>query len=184
VRIVAGVAKGRRLAAPAKGTRPTSDQAREAMFNTLAATLRLQGARVLDLFAGTGAVGLEALSRGAAEAVFVEKNRAAVAVLRRNIDTVGLPGATVVPRPVTPFLANGTEHAFHLVFMDPPYALAASDLHGTLAQLGRHGWLAPDAFLVVERSAHGTPAAYAADWLTSVAEKRYGDSVLWYGRAR
>jgi 16S rRNA (guanine(966)-N(2))-methyltransferase RsmD len=75
VRIVSGLAKGRRLAAPAKGTRPTSDQAREAMFNTLAGTLQLDGARVLDLFAGTGAVGLEALSRGAAEAVFVEKNR-------------------------------------------------------------------------------------------------------------
>jgi 16S rRNA (guanine966-N2)-methyltransferase len=184
VRIVGGLAKGRRLAAPAKGTRPTSDQAREAMFNTLAGALHLDGARVLDLFAGTGAVGLEALSRGASEAVFVEKNRQAVEVLRRNIETVGLTGATVVARPVTVYLAEGTQTPFDLVFADPPYALEDKHVHGTLTRLARDGWLAPDAYVVVERSAHTLPAGWAADSLTPVGEKRYGDSLLWYGRAR
>ena len=94
MRIVAGLAKGRRLATVPSGTRPTSDRAREALFSSLAALIDLDGARVLDLFAGTGAVGLEALSRGAAEAVFVESDRAAVETLRRNVETVSLPGAT------------------------------------------------------------------------------------------
>jgi 16S rRNA (guanine966-N2)-methyltransferase len=96
VRIVAGLAKGRRLAAPAGATRPTSDRAREALFSSLATMLDLTGARVLDLYAGTGAVALEALSRGAREAVLVESDRAALAVLHRNVAAVGLPGARVV----------------------------------------------------------------------------------------
>jgi 16S rRNA (guanine966-N2)-methyltransferase len=183
MRIVAGAAKGRRLAPPPEGTRPTSDRVREALFNSLAATMRIDGARVLDLFAGTGAVGLEALSRGAAEAVLVEKGRSALAVLRRNVETVGLPGARVVPRPVSAFLTDEPVGPFDLVFADPPYAYG-DKVYGVVASLVTRGWLAPDAFVVVEGSARNLPTAYASDSITSFAEKRYGDTVLWYGRAR
>ncbi|MBE7188767.1 16S rRNA (guanine(966)-N(2))-methyltransferase RsmD [Jatrophihabitans endophyticus] len=183
MRIVAGLAKGRRLSSPAAGTRPTSDRAREAMFNTLASTIRLDGARVLDLFAGTGAVGLEALSRGAAEAVFVEKNRAALDVLRRNVDAVGLPGAVIDPRHVSLVLGGGTDAPFDLVFADPPYADSDASVEQLLLALCVEGWLAPDGVVVLERSAR-TPVGDPVASLTPVAEKRYGDSLLWYGRRR
>src|SRR5579875_4087803 len=115
-RIVGGVAKGRHLAVPPKGTRPTSDRAREGLFNTLRAHLDVEGARVLDLFAGTGAVGLEALSRGAAAATFVESGRDAERVLRRNLETVALPGAVVRRRAVEPYLDEPADDApFDLV---------------------------------------------------------------------
>lgn len=184
MRIVAGLAKGRRLAAPADGTRPTSDRTREALFSTLAASMRLDGARVLDLYAGTGAVGLEALSRGAATAVLVESHRRALAALRRNVETVGLPGAHVVGQPVGTFVATAPEQPFDLVFADPPYALDPARLHAVLSRLATPGWLAPDAFLVVERSARNASSDWSFDFLTPAGEKRYGDSLLWYGRAR
>jgi 16S rRNA (guanine966-N2)-methyltransferase len=189
VRIVAGLAKGRRLTAPAEATRPTSDRAREALFNSLAALLDLDGLRVLDLFAGTGAVGLEALSRGAAEAVFVESDRAALDVLRRNVDAVGLPGATVVRRPVAAFLGGAPDAAsdgpsdsrFDFVFADPPYALDDAALGDLLTKLVEGGHLARDAVVVVERSARGPGPAWPAG-ITPIRNRRYGEGVLWYGR--
>jgi 16S rRNA (guanine966-N2)-methyltransferase len=181
VRIVAGRAKGRRLAAPADGTRPTSDRAREALFNSLAAMLDLDGARVLDLFAGTGAVGLEALSRGAAEAVFVESHRAALAVLRRNVDTVALPGATIAARPVAAFLAAPATAAFDFVFADPPYALADEAIVVLLQSLVGNGYLSDDAVVVVERAARSPGPAWPAG-VTPVRDRRYGEGMLWYGR--
>jgi 16S rRNA (guanine966-N2)-methyltransferase len=184
VRIVGGSAKGRRLATPAGGTRPTSDRAREALFNTLATMLDLHGARVLDLYAGTGAVGLEALSRGAVAAVFVESDRAAADVLRRNVDSVGLPGATIVRRPVAAFLAEAPEAPFDLVFADPPYALADADLGTVLAALATPGWLAQDAFVVVERSTRGAVPPWPEAFITPGRGRRYGEGVLWYGRRR
>ena len=184
VRIVAGLAKGRRLAAPARGTRPTSDRAREALFNSLATELDLDGARVLDLYAGTGAVGLEALSRGALEAVFVESGRAALEVLRRNVQTVGLAGANVVGVAVETFLKTPAAQPFELVFADPPYDLAEDVLAGVLAALGEPGRLAPDACVVVERAARSGPAPWPEALITPVRDRRYGDGVLWYGRRR
>jgi 16S rRNA (guanine966-N2)-methyltransferase len=182
VRIVAGLAKGRRLAAPADATRPTSDRAREALFNSLGALLDLDGARVLDLFAGTGAVGLEALSRGAAETVFVENDRAALDVLQRNIDAVGLAGATVVRRPVAAFLdARPPAGEFDLVFADPPYALADSAMEQLLASLVRGAHLAEAAVVVVERSVRGASPAWPTG-ITPLRDRRYGEGVLWYGR--
>jgi 16S rRNA (guanine966-N2)-methyltransferase len=183
LRIVAGAAKGRRLATPAGATRPTSDRAREALFSSLGHLIELDGARVLDLFAGTGAVGLEALSRGAAEAVFVESNRAALDVLRRNVETVGLSGATVVGRPVASYLKTPPEHAFDLVFADPPYDLPDDAVASFLAQLGEPGWLRGDAYVVVERAARSGPPQWPAGFITPERERRYGDGVLWYGRA-
>jgi 16S rRNA (guanine966-N2)-methyltransferase len=183
VRIVAGAAKGRRLATPAGATRPTSDRAREGLFNSLTALLDLDGARVLDLFAGTGAVGLEALSRGAAEAVFVESDRSAAAVLRRNLETVGLPKARLVQRPVAGYLAAGAPARFDLVFADPPYALGDAAVAEMLATLAGGDWLAADALVVVERAARG-PGIRWPEGLEGLRERRYGEGVLWYGRRR
>lgn len=182
-RIVAGVAKGRRLAVPDKGTRPTSDRAREALFSSLAALLELAGARVLDLYAGTGAVGLEALSRGAAQAVFVEDDRTAVEVLRRNVAGLDLPGAEVVRRRVAAFLATEPPSPSELVFADPPYALPDTELAEVLAALAGNGWLAASAVVVIERSARSGAPPWPAQ-VTPLHERRYGEGVLWYGRAR
>jgi 16S rRNA (guanine966-N2)-methyltransferase len=184
VRIVAGAAKGRRLFAPAAATRPTSDRAREALFNSLAGDVELAGCRVLDLYAGTGAVGLEALSRGALEAVLVESNRAALDVLRRNVAAVGLAGAQVVGRAVGGFLSTPAEQPYDLVFADPPYELDDDRLAGVLAALAAPGWLAPSAFVVVERAARSAPPRWPAGLITPARDRRYGDGVLWYGRAR
>jgi 16S rRNA (guanine966-N2)-methyltransferase len=184
MRIVAGLAKGRRLATPAGTTRPTSDRAREALFSTLAALLDLDGARVLDAYAGTGAVGLEALSRGAGAAVLVEADRAATEVLRRNVAAVGLPGATIVTRPVEKVLTGTPDAPFDLVFADPPYALRDDALAEVLEALGAEGWLAGEAIVVVERSARGGPPPWPAEFITPVRDKRYGAGVLWYGRRR
>lgn len=180
MRIVAGLAGGRRLQVPPQGTRPTSDRARQALFNSLTTLLDLDGARVLDLYAGTGAVGLEALSRGAASAQLVEADRRAAAVLARNATLVGLPGATIVQRPVSAFLAGpATEVDF--VFADPPYALADNEVGGVLAALADRGWLAPGAVVVVERSARGGALPWP-DAVRPVQQRRYGEGVLWYGR--
>jgi 16S rRNA (guanine966-N2)-methyltransferase len=183
VRIVAGRAKGRRLTAPAGATRPTSDRAREGLFNSLASLLDIDGAHVLDLFAGTGAVGLEALSRGAREAVFVESDRAAAEVLRRNIATVGLPGARLVKRTVGAFLGEAPARGYDLVFADPPYALLDETLAEMLDTLVDKGWLAEGAVVVVERSARG-PEMPWPDGVEALRERRYGEGVLWYGRRR
>jgi 16S rRNA (guanine966-N2)-methyltransferase len=177
-RVIAGAAKGRRLAVPPRGTRPTSDRAREGLFNTLATLLDLAGARVLDLFAGSGAVGLEALSRGAATAVLVESGHGAAAVARRNAETVGLPGASVVVRTVGAYLA-GQPEPFDLVFADPPYAQSLDDV---LASLTR-GWLAPGALVVVERSARDGDLAWPGG-IETLFTRRYGETALWYGRPR
>jgi 16S rRNA (guanine966-N2)-methyltransferase len=165
-RIVAGAAKGRPLAVPARGTRPTSDRAREALFNTLAGLIDLDGARVLDLYAGTGAVGLEALSRGAAHVTFVESDRTAAATVQRNVDAVGLPEAPV-----------------DLAYVDPPYALDEDTLAGVLAALAEPGRLAPGGVVVVERSARGAEPRWPSV-IESVKQKRYGEGVLWYGQRR
>jgi 16S rRNA (guanine966-N2)-methyltransferase len=184
VRIVAGMAKGRRLAAPASVTRPTSDRAREALFNSLATEFDLAGARVLDLYAGTGAVGLEALSRGAAAAVLVESSRGALDVLRRNVATVGLPGAQVVARSVPSFLGDPAPQPFDVAFADPPYDLADDELARVLAALAEPGWLAGDAYVVIERAARSSAPPWPAALITPVRDRRYGDAVLWYGRRR
>ena len=177
-RVIAGAAKGRRLAVPTRGTRPTSDRAREGLFNTLAALLDLAGSRVLDLYAGSGAVGLEALSRGASAAVLVEAYRAAAAIARRNAESVDLPGAAVIARPVAAYLA-GEPQPFDLVFADPPYATPVDDVLAALAG----GWLADGAVVVVERSARGVPPAWP-DGIETLFTRRYGETALWYGRAR
>ena len=180
-RIVGGTAKGRRLVVPPRGTRPTSDRAREGLFNTLRSHLDLDGAAVLDLYAGTGAVGLEAISRGAARAVLVEADRRAGDVLQRNVKAVGLPGGEVRRRPVDAVLADGAE-PFDLVFADPPYELPDANVAEMLATLVTQGWLADPAIVVVERSARSPEPAWPMG-IALVTHRRYGDGCLWYGRA-
>ena len=146
MRIVAGVARGRRLASPAAGTRPTSDRVREALFNSIESRLgALGGLRVLDLYAGSGAVGLEALSRGAAHVLLVEKDRAALEVVRANIAAVRLDGAVVVSGDVTSLTSHAppTQAAapYDVVVADPPYSLDDVVVEGVLQGLATHGWL-------------------------------------------
>src|SRR5262245_2498178 len=118
VRIVAGVAGGRRLAVPPRGTRPTPDRGREAVFSALQARRNLEGARVLDLYAGSGALGLEALSRGAAHVRFVESDRRAAAVLRRNVEVLGLPGTEVTTADVAVVLRGDPGRPYDVVLAD------------------------------------------------------------------
>jgi 16S rRNA (guanine966-N2)-methyltransferase len=177
-RIVAGRAGGRRLAVPQKGTRPTSDRVREALFSAIESAVDLDGARVLDLYAGSGALGLEALSRGAAEAVFVESSPGALAVLRRNVATVGLP-AVVRAGKVATVLAAGSDTPFDLVLADPPYAV--EDLGAELGLLVSGGWVAQDSVVVVERSRRAPDLVWPAP-LEAVRVKHYGETSLHWGR--
>lgn len=170
MRIIAGSAKGKSLKPAAKGTRPMTGRARESLFSIISG--RLPGAEVLDLFAGSGSLGLEALSRGAANAVFVEHGRAAARILRENIDAVGL-GGSLLERDVAVALPSLTR-IFDVVFVDPPYADDDTSVEMTLMQLDRV--LAPDGLVVVHRQARshfGVP-----EFLTSTDERRYGDAVI------
>jgi 16S rRNA (guanine966-N2)-methyltransferase len=155
MRIVAGQFRGRALVAPqGTHTRPTSDRVREALFNVLEhgiAGFSLAGQRVLDLFAGTGALGLEALSRGAAFCLFVEGDAAARGLIRRNIEALGLTGVTkVFRRNATDLGPAGNRGGFGLAFLDPPYGQALAER--ALASAAAGGWLAPGAVVAIEES--------------------------------
>ena len=170
-RIIAGAARGRRLAVPAKGTRPTSDRVRESLFSVLDSAL-LAGDRgwqdisVLDLYAGSGALGLEALSRGARSVVLVEKSAAAVRVLDAR----------------SPARVVAMSSAADLVLIDPPYEVPADDIATTLAGLLASGWIRHGADVVVERSARDVDSPLPVDW-EEPRRREYGDTALWYGRA-
>jgi 16S rRNA (guanine966-N2)-methyltransferase len=183
-RIVGGRAGGRRLEVPPKGTRPTSERVREAMFSALESAIDLDGAHVLDLYAGSGALGLEALSRGAESATFVESDRRALDVLRRNADAVGLPGAVVLPGAVESVLGQAATEPFDVVLADPPYVTTARQLALVLDRLVTNGWLAAHGVLVLERAARDDDPALP-DGLTMLRQKRYGDTMThWIGWAR
>jgi 16S rRNA (guanine966-N2)-methyltransferase len=155
MRIVAGQFRGRALAAPEGAqTRPTSDRVREALFNVLEhgiADFSVAGQRVLDLFAGTGALGLEALSRGAVYCLFVEEDAAARGLIRRNVEAFGLTGVTKIFRRNATDLGPAGKHAgFGLAFLDPPYEQGLAER--ALASAGKGGWLAPGAVIAIEES--------------------------------
>lgn len=179
-RVIAGTARGRRLKVPPGVTRPTSDRVRESLFASLEHELGgLTGVRVLDLFAGSGALGLEAASRGATSVVLVERDRAAAAIARGNSAVVAADGVEVVTASVAAFLA-GPPRPADLVLLDPPYAMPAPEVDGVLAQLCR-GWLAPGAVVVVERAAQGGALAWPPP-LRALRERTYGSTTLWYGQ--
>lgn len=186
-RIIAGTAGGRRLSAPAgSATRPTSDRAREGLFATVTAIQGgLAGAAVLDLYAGSGAVGLEALSRGAADVVLVESDPRAARVIRANIAAVGLPGARLITGPVERVLARGREENMpprDFVFADPPYALTDAELSRTLIRLAAGDWLAPGALVAIERATRSGPPTWPVGY-ESDRSRRYGEATVWYGLA-
>lgn len=162
---------------PPKGTRPTTDRTREALFSLLAARQDFEGLRVLDLYAGSGALGLEALSRGAEAVLFVENDARAVAVLSANIDTVGLPGAKVRRGSVASVLAAGADIPFDLILADPPYDVASSDVEALLASLSSGGWVGDETMIVVERSVSSPPLNWPVDW-AALPTRRYGDTRL------
>ncbi len=155
-------------------TRPTSDRAREGLFSSLQSLGDVDGARVLDLYAGSGALGLEALSRGAASATFVEDDPAALNAIRDNIAALTLVSAHVVPMKVEVFLEVEAEPRYDVAFLDPPYA---QDVTGALAALVP--WLAEYAVVAVERSSRGAEPAWP-DGLQAERSRRYGEATLWY----
>jgi 16S rRNA (guanine966-N2)-methyltransferase len=180
-RIVAGAAGGRRLKVPPAGVRPTGDRAREGLFNSLGTLVDLDGAAVLDLYAGSGALGLEALSRGAGRVVFVESGPRVLPVLRANLAAVGLPGGRIVAGSVPTVVAGPPPAAFDVVLADPPYATPVTEVLGVLRGLVDGGWLAPGAVVVVERSSREEPFEWPTP-LEPLRERRYGEAVLRYGR--
>ena len=202
-RVIAGEAGGRRLAVPdGRDTRPTSDRAREGLFATISSIVGpLAGARVLDLYAGSGAVGLEALSRGADHVLLVEHGARAARVIRQNIEVIGLPGAAVIADRVERVLARGPAPAggqvgtapaggqdgtaqgrYDVVFADPPYALADAEVSRILILLAEQGWLAPGALVIVERATRSGPVSWPDGFVPDRA-RRYGEATFWYGHA-
>ena len=182
-RIISGRAGGRRISTPpGNGTRPTSDRAREALFSRLEHLEAVNRAHVLDLYAGSGALGLEAASRGAASVLLVESDRAAVAVLRRNIAELGMPGVTVRADTVERALLSGPdsdEARIDLVLADPPYDVAEESIAEVLLLLVTHTWLSDEALVVVERSAR-SPEPRWPHGLVGSGERRYGDTKMWF----
>jgi 16S rRNA (guanine966-N2)-methyltransferase len=181
-RLISGVAGGRRLKVPNTGVRPTGDRAREALFNSLGALLDLRGAHVLDLYAGSGALGLEALSRGAGSVVFVESAPRVLPVLKGNLAAVDLPGGRVIPGSVPTVVAGRPPARFDLVLADPPYATPVEEVRTVLESLVSGGWLAEGAVLVVERSSREEPWEWPTP-LTGLRDRRYGEAQLRYGRS-
>jgi 16S rRNA (guanine966-N2)-methyltransferase len=177
MRISSGTAKGRRLRSPTGGVRPTSDRVKEALFNALAP--RLAEARILDLFAGTGALGIEALSRGAARAVFVERDPRAAAATRRNLAAAGFEDRAEVRRAVLPGALDVLERegaVFDLIVLDPPYGQALADR--TLRRLAASPLLAPDGLIAAEGHWRDDPGEIPG--LMRTRDARYGETGLWF----
>jgi 16S rRNA (guanine966-N2)-methyltransferase len=206
-RVIAGEAGGRRLTVPSgRSTRPTSDRAREGLFATVTSIVGpLAGARVLDLYAGSGAVGLEARSRGAEHVLLVESGARAAEVIRQNIAAIGLPGATVIADRVERVLARGPEPRpepsleprpetgpetgpepgpapgrYDVVFADPPYAAPDEEVTRMLSLLASEGWLAAGALVVVERATRSGPVRWP-EGIAADRARRYGEATFWYG---
>lgn len=187
-RIIAGRAGGRRLQTP-KGdqTRPTSDRVREALFSAIESWAgSLHDLRFLDLYAGSGAIGLEAWSRGAAAVTLVESDRRTADLVRANARSVGCDVADVVARSVTATLSETARSSYDIVFSDPPYPLDDEAVAGDLALLAAHGWLAEGALVVVERSRRSPEPTWPAGLEPLAGRRRlkkYGETHLWLAEA-
>jgi 16S rRNA (guanine966-N2)-methyltransferase len=181
LRVIAGAAGGRRLVAPKGDARPTADRVKESLFAALGPA-RLVGATVLDLYAGSGALGIEALSRGAESAVFVDQDRRSHDALRTNLATTGFGDRAVVDRTsVASFIGRAARRVAHgvpfdLVFLDPPYDLDAADLALVLEALARPGLLADGATIVIE-TRRDAPPVLPGEW-TVGWDRAYGDTLL------
>lgn len=184
-RIIAGQFAGRRLTVPAAGARPTTDRVREALFSALQHRLGdWSGCRVLDLFAGSGGLGLEALSRGAAWATFVERDRAVLAVLRANIAALDAADrATVVAADALRWLPAPGGPGYDLLLADPPYQVPAGSVAGALGRLEAAGALSTDCLVVVERPSRDSVPPWPSHWAAQ-DRRRYGETALWFGGTR
>ena len=183
-RIIGGSAGGRRLSTPrGQNTRPTSDRVREALFSAIEAWCgSLAGLRFLDLYAGSGAVGLEARSRGAGVVTLVEQDRRTAALISDNVKALGFSHCEVVNASVAATLLREPVAPYDTVFLDPPYPLPNAEVENALGALAAHGWLTPGALVVVERSSRGA----LPDWpkgLSAGRDRRYGETLLRYGHA-
>ena len=181
-RVIGGSAGGRRLRTPpGDATRPTSDRVREALFSALEAEFgSLHGLRFLDLYAGSGAVAVEAASRGAVDVMAVESDRRTARLVRSNATSLGL-SVDVRAQPVAGVLSATAPVRFDVVFLDPPYALDGEELGRVLALLVDHDWVQDGGAVVVERSARSVALTWPAG-LGLRRSKKYGDTVLWYLR--
>ncbi|MEL6690248.1 MAG: 16S rRNA (guanine(966)-N(2))-methyltransferase RsmD [Pseudomonadota bacterium] len=173
MRIIAGKWRGQPLTPVGKGDagahlRPTSDRVREALFSMISSRLDLEGVAVLDLFAGTGALGLEALSRGAASATFVDSGRVAQNLIRKNIAKLGAEGATLVSAEANRLPAGAP---CDLIFLDPPYGKSLGE--AALATAASQGWIAEDALIVWEET-----SPQSAEGFTALTSRRYGDTTI------
>lgn len=186
-RIIGGSRRGQRLAMPPHDrTRPTSDRVRESAFNLIAdwagtagepSDRMLERFSFLDLYAGSGAVGLEAASRGAAPVVCVERDRPTAALARRNAETLGLP-VTIIAAGVEAWLSDAAPTPFDVAWLDPPYAVGDDEVRRVVELVRTAGWLAPDGLVVVERSTRGAPLAWGPAFTTSW-HRRYGETTLY-----
>jgi len=178
-RVIAGSVGGRRLSTPTgRGTRPTAERVREGLFSTLEALHgSLAGAGFLDLYAGSGAVGFEAASRGAAPVTLVEHDPNALRAIRANLAALDLPNVEIQPVPVERLLAGASDAAYDIVFCDPPYAVSVSDVLGPLVT---GGWLRRGGLVAVERSSRDARLRWP-DGLEPLRTRRYGDTTLCYG---
>lgn len=183
-RIIGGSARGRRLKAPTgERTRPTSDRVREALFSSLDAELgSIAGLRFLDLYAGSGAVGLEARSRGAGVVTLVEQDRRTTSLIQENVRTLGFTQVEVVAGAVARILGGPPRAPYDVVFLDPPYALSTHDVRADLTALVHEGWLADGAVVVVERSTRSGEVTWPPG-LSPARSRKYGETTLWYGHA-
>ncbi|TBH45538.1 16S rRNA (guanine(966)-N(2))-methyltransferase RsmD [Mycolicibacterium smegmatis] len=172
---MAGFLGGRRIEVPKSGTRPTSDRVREAVFNALAARLDFAGLAVLDLYAGSGALGLEAISRGASSALFVESDQRAAAVIAKNIAALDVAGATVRRGTAESVLAAGTTRPVDLVLADPPYDVDARTVDALVVALADGGWVRAGTVVMVERRFNSDLVTWPDGW-TALSARRYGDT--------
>ena len=183
-RIIGGTAGGRRLSTPTgPTTRPTTDRVREALFSSIEAWCgSLQGLRFLDLYAGSGAVGLEAWSRGAGVVTLVESDRRTARLIEHNARTLDFPKADVVCAHVSHALATPPIAPYDVVFLDPPYPVDDVSVGDDLGLLAAQGWLVPGAMVVVERSTRSPEPTWPCG-IEGQRSKRYGETTLWYGHA-
>ncbi|MCJ0904867.1 16S rRNA (guanine(966)-N(2))-methyltransferase RsmD [Rhodococcus sp. SRB_17] len=174
-RIIAGLAGGRRLRVPPVGTRPTSDRVREALFSALEARIDLDGCAVLDLFAGSGALGLEALSRGAEHVMLVESDAKAAAVIKDNMATVSLTGAVLRAAPVAAVVSGPSAREYDIVIADPPYAITDEAVISMLENLRSNKWVGEGTIVVLERSSRSPETAWP-EGFEAVKAKKYGEA--------
>jgi 16S rRNA (guanine966-N2)-methyltransferase len=185
MRIIAGVAKGRPISAVASATRPTSDRAREALFSTLTSEFGdFEGLKVLDLYAGTGAIALEALSRGASIVHAVEKDEAAAKAISSNYDSIKSAQFSgtfhLYTMGVHRFLGDKAQYQYHFIYIDPPYDVDDIDVVETLVQLKENGFLHPDALIAIERNSRTKEISWPFGY-EEIRVKNYGQATIFYG---